>query len=674
MKISWNWLKKLVDLKDTTQSELAERLILAGFEIENIINQKHIQDIIIEISTTANRTDIISMASIAIEIASISHLNLKLYKQIPLYNSKIIYKKIKNLDNFNQYTTLYYSIITNISLNESPKWLKDHLIASDINTKNNIMDIINFINFKWGQSIKVFQIENSKNNYTKTNHQINDNKPISWNKIQESIIKLNSTDTSDYYTNPINLIIIGYINKNHKINNQHNKQNIKSKKHLSYAIIEILHLIEITYKQKNNKKVIYKHENTVKNENNIICRIEYIHKILGPIKQNKRITYLDKTTIINILQKLNFIVKDYSKTLKVIIPEERENDIQQEIDIVEEIGRIYGFNNFINHLPKINQIGHLSANQLVIKKIRQILRSISLHEVINYSLRPKHNLISNHIELINPLNKEQKALRTNLIEGLIESKFHNINQVNENFEVFEIGKIFINENKLFIKDNERLHLGCILGNNDFCRSKWHETPNELSWFQAKGNIEEFLERMHIKFTWSTNSKKTPLLKNIQQYIHPTRTIYIKYKNQTIGIFSQLNNRLTKKLGLYYKIYIFEIDISNLIKTKTTINHLTCLYKPYSNYPKITRDISIQINKYVTIQRIKKIMQAIKQEENEILESITIFDEYYETNQTKRIGLRTTYRSKDTTLTNKKIEKIENVFKDKLYTELLLSKS
>nr|YP_010728751.1 phenylalanyl-tRNA synthetase beta chain [Phymatolithon calcareum]WEA76902.1 phenylalanyl-tRNA synthetase beta chain [Phymatolithon calcareum] len=679
MKISWNWLTQLIDLKGINQSELVEHLTLAGFEIENIIHNKNIQDIILDINISANRLDIISLASIVVEITAILNIPSTMHTNINQYHKEIKYKALNYFDDLNKYTKLNLSITKNLSIKNSPKWIQNYLIASDINPTNSILDIINLINFKWGQSIEIFYINKDKNDKIKkltmkcqtersTQKQLYN---TNWKEIKTSARKLNSKNINDYQNTEISLLIIGSILQNISINNKQSKESKKSKQYLMSGYVEAINLIKQIYKTNIEDNTIYDYENTKIKAETIQCNINNINKILGPIKSKSQIKYLDKKTIINILEKLNFLVIDNINELKIKIPEERLLDIEKEIDIVEEIGRIYGFNYFNDHLPIPEKIGKISSEKLVTQKIRQILRSMGLHEVLNYSLESSfHN---NNLKLINPLNKDQKKLRTNLIAGLIESTVHNNKQANEAFEVFEIGKIFTNtcESK---KVNENLHLAGVLGNNCFCRSTWNQAANELSWFQAKGNIEELFERMHIKVSWSANSENNYLIDNLKQYIHPQRTSYIRKNNYNIGLFSQVNSKIAKKVGAFYKIYVFEININQLIAAVQQRKHLAYLYKPYSNYPKITRDISIKVNKYITTENIINIISKIQREDNDFVESINIFDEYYETKTIKRIGLRTTYRAKNKTLTNEEIERIEKIFKNKLNIEIMKSKS
>lgn len=667
MKISWNWLNQLVDLKNINIDELAKKLTLAGFEVENIINNPAIKDTIFEIDVTANRADINSIVSVAKEITAICNIESNIYKATEFKDLNIQYKQINYIDTLEPYIKVAYSYIENIQINTSysPTWLQNYLIGSDIKPTNNILDIIAFINLKWGQSTQLWILDKSIIN-SHTN--LLDFNQLIGNYHQNLNIKIDSHNIDNYTNKHTNIILIGYIKKKPEKYSIQPDLNESYKKYLNDALIDGLSLIKSIYKINTTEEIIYEYTLPAKLNKYINCKIDKINQILGSLKHSKN--SLSKLTIVKILQRLNFIVQENGNELQITIPEDRQSDIQEDIDIVEEIGRVYGFNYFISELPILPQQGNLSNTRSITKKIRYILRSIGLHEVLHFSFRP--DLINNKIQLVNPLNKDQQSLRLNLIENLIESNAYNINKANETFEVFEIGKVFVS-NKALNQNNEFLHLAGILGNNTFYRSKWHQNPNELSWFQAKGHLEEFLERIQIPFKWSAHSESNYLTQNIQAYIHPRRTCYIQYNQQTIGLLSQLNNRVASHFGISYPSYIFEISIDALIPLIKKPNELVYSYQQYSNYPKITRDISISINKYQKIQKIIDIINTIK-EENKIIESINIFDEYSNTENTKKIGLRITYRSQTETLTNKIIEKIEKIFQTKINQKILESKS
>jgi len=160
MNISWQWLSELIDLKDITPIYLAEKLTLASFEVESI-TQNIQNDTILDISTTANRSDTLSMVGMAKEIAAILK---KPYKKTDnRLQLNITYKHI--IDESTQCKHHIYSTIYNVNISSSPQWLQERLKQHDIRPVNNIIDILNFISLKWGQYLQVYDLNNiSQNN------------------------------------------------------------------------------------------------------------------------------------------------------------------------------------------------------------------------------------------------------------------------------------------------------------------------------------------------------------------------------------------------------------------------------------------------------------------------------------------------------------------------------
>lgn len=361
---------------------------------------------------------------------------------------------------------------------------------------------------------------------------------------------------------------------------------------------------------------------------------------------------------------LNFQVQKTPKNLIVITPEERLNDINHEIDIIEEIGRVYGFKNFKDHLPTFKKNQNNINTDISKKTIRRILRSFGLHEIVNYSLMQQSK--SKKIPLINPLNQELGTLRTNLLENIIKSKKYNLDQKNESFEVFEIGTIFKKKvlNSTIV---ESTHLCCLIGNHSFNRLNWNHKSSALTWYQAKGQIEEFLEKLQAQVKWSTKIDQNNFIKDhhLNPYIHANRYIYLNNKNTTMGILSQLNNRIAHELNIHKPLFFLELDILELLKTLKMKKHLDFTYSTYPQYPKIARDLSLKFDNKTSMILIEEEINKIKKENCLMIESVKVINEYYHCENIKTLCLRITYRSLKKTLTNQEAQILDNLFEEQL---------
>lgn len=643
MKISWNCLNQIIDLEYLSIIEVTHKLTLAGFEVENIRNDLTMSDTTFDINLTSNRQDVIGFIHIAIELSVLFNIPLKIYKNVNSFNSNVDLKECGY-------------IIENINIKKSNRNIIKYLDKFNFTITHTILDIIHFINLKWGQRIKIYELETSKK---KKEHQYS---------IE---IKIDNTNKEEVYTtnSKTNEITTENVNNERKTHSFLivNHSNYDSSNHYSsFAYQEIFNILNIQYQELIIPRLQINTRTHEQHINKIICDIDTIQNILGPTKQNYNIPLFDIQIIINILEKLNFRINKIKNQLKIEIPKERAHDIYNEIDIVEEIGRIYGFNNFIDKLPKFKKIDSTFPLSYFNQKLRRILRSMGLHEIVNYSLQGTQD--NTKCRIVNPINQSQSILRNNLIENIISSKLHNTHQDNEPFEVFELGTIFSKGtvNQLY---QESKHLCCLMGNNHFNQSTWHDKNSQLTWYQAKGHIEDLLERINAKVIWSTTQDNNNFVYSLSRYIHPTRHIYISHNQRTIGIFSQLNHRINNLIHSTHNAYFFEIDIIQLSKTIKDSKHLKYRYKAYSVYPKVTRDLSVKVHSKLYIQDVFDIIHNIKKDSGQIIESVKILNEYRHSENIKTICLRITFRSLYKTLTNEEVEILDNIFKKKFHSTI-----
>lgn len=632
MKISWKYLNQFIDLKNINILDITEKLTLAGFEAENIFYDRAILDTLFDVNITANRQDVTGFIHIAAELS------------VLLGQRLIIHEKDENIQ-----AEIPLYILKNIYFTKKYTQTSRYLHYFKIQATETILDEINFINLKWGQAIKVYDLQLLKKTSTIEYHSyhhiiVNNKDEVYYNNNKLYEFKIHN----GYHKTKIkNLVLI-----NHNFFNIYSKQAYK----------DIFKTLNITNEQVSTTNISRYKNLTNKGYHTIICKTNRIKQILGPINSHPIILPISTKSIIKTLERLNFHVNYTDHKLNIKIPAERIFSINNEINIIEEIGRIYGFNNFIDQLPYFHHIRSKTSLLQLNKRIRRILRSNGLHEVINYSFQRRKD--EKKYCIINPLNQELSILRNNLLENLIASKVHNIHQNNESFEVFEIGHIFIKDlSNTQYKESQ--HLSCLIGNESFNQSTWQNKNSALTWSQAKGQIEELLEKLNSQISWSTQKISNDFIDSLNDYIHPKRSIYINTCDQTIGILSQLNYRINSLIHSTNNFYFFEIDIIELAKTITTYNHLEYRYLPYANYPKITRDLSIKINRNILMEQILYFISVIYKNKKNTIESIKILNEYYNNNHNKTICFRIHYRSLNKTLTNEEIDTFNHNFKNRL---------
>nr|YP_009295235.1 phenylalanyl-tRNA synthetase beta chain [Dasya binghamiae]AOH77247.1 phenylalanyl-tRNA synthetase beta chain [Dasya binghamiae] len=668
MKFSWKMLNDIIHLEAITFKKFIYQLTLAGFEVEEIEENNEIIDKIINLSITANRKEVCCLVKLAQEINTILNTTLKpQIKPLKYINKYIVYPSNKLIKESKQINYIKINTIYNLKNNKSPIWLQHNLIACDIKPLFLIYDIQAYIKIKWGHSIHIIDLKKLKTQFIdlniieiQQNLQSEYSEKILYNKQELFNIKNSDIESSylEYNNQTENIILFHITYKNNPL--------INSQDTCHNAYEDFIKLISTLGQGIINKS--YENINiTSKSNKRIKIKKQEIQYTLGTLN-NEQFKYLSNKQILLILNKLQLQPK-YSKNTKIfttIVPKHRQHDLQRNIDIIEEIGRIYGFKYFLNKLPKYKNKGTISFKSLYIKKIRQILLNIGLNEVIHSSLIKNieyHN--KNSIEIYNPLTEENKILRFNLLYNLIETYKNNIKNQNFRNEIFEIGQIFyINHLQQY---TENTHLGILINNHNFYKKDWSNKPENLEWFHAKAIIEIFLNKLKIKQIKWINSNDYSInisLNNSNKYFQANKKAFIYNTNskEIIGIFGQLNNQhLNYTTKNKQNTYICEININKLIQNIYFSKHINYNINRYSIYPSITRDISIDIDIKTNIDKIKYL---ILKENIHLIESIQIINEYYnKLNNVKSICLRFIYRDKNKTLNNKDIENINQHLKE-----------
>ena len=301
----------------------------------------------------------------------------------------------------------------------------------------------------------------------------------------------------------------------------------------------------------------------------------------------------------------------------IVVPPLRTNDVVREIDIIEEIGRIYGFNNFFTRLPAIKQIGTEDVTYKLRKKITSCLNNIGLNELIQYSLINEKNYVKNEIKLINPLVKDYSNLRSSLLPNLITALEENVKKGNIILEGFEYGHVF----SASLLDSDQIieteMVAGILGGTQ-TKSNWSDSFNQLSWFEVKGKMETFFKKLNVITYWE--SSKSLREKNIF-HLYRTADIYL-FNGTKIGRFGQISPILANKLNITRNIYLFEFNF-DILKVQIQQNKLI-VYNEYSLYPKIIKDLSFIIDDTISFSDIKDLLYL---NGSHFLKQINLLDEY-----------------------------------------------
>ena len=685
MQISLKWINELVDIETISLEDLIEKLTLGGFEVEEIleIEIEKEKTIALEISTTANRSDSLSIQGIALEIAALLQKQLKTsnYTKTTFNWNHQIQKLTQNNLITKDCTEFRALTIENLTNFASPKWLKQKLIASGIVPENTLIDFQNYILLETGYPIEIYDLDriytdlnttdffltlthsngsekflaNKETNYVLDNSIL----ILKANKLPISIAGIIPHQNYNYSKNTKSLLVEESIFNAAKIRQQSRILGLRTTRSIRYEkslnttnllnkLSRFVDLLRIF-----NPNLICKlhTSNSQCKQKTKILQLYYtnVKEILGPIKDETD-QYILPSTVTKSLERLQFQVQ-YNKqktSWTVTVPEFRQNDIEQEIDLIEEIGRLYGFNNFLIRLPSLTKIGREDFAYQIRKKMTLSFLGSGLNELIQYSLVPETTYLMNDIHLINPLVKDYANLRSSLLPNLVKAVEENKKKSNLILEGFEYGHIFSKSQSKTIQEHE--FVAGIFGGLSI-KSEWSDSYQFLTWFEGKSKLDELFQKLNIVTHWQFY--KPVKEKNI---LHPYRTAELYLSNQSkLGIFSQIHPLLAKKLNLSTKIYLFELNFE-LIKEQVQKNKLIT-YQEYSSYPTIIKDLSFIISQDIPFQKLKKILEL---NGSQFLTEINLLDEYRGSSipsNHSSLCIQFVFQSNSQTLKNKKIEKI-----------------
>ena len=688
MQISLKWINELVNVKKITLDNLIEKLTLGGFEVEEILelNINKEKQLVLDISTTANRSDSLSIQGISLEIAALLNQQPKISTySLPTFDWK---HKIKNLSQSsiidNTCSTFISVIVENIDDITIPKWIQEKLTSSGITLLNNLLDFQNYILLETGYPFGFYDFTkiNSKFNGLDFNLSLSaanknqefvasngftyqlDNSTLllKANEVPISIAGIIESNDFSYSENTNSLMIEGSIFNAAKIRQQSRKLGLRTDRSARYEkSLKDTYLIEALYRlisllRISNPNLICKLHTITKIGNQIpkpiYLKYQTIQEILGPISQYNQntFTYITPEIVTNYLDRLNFqFLYDDSKLIwKVEIPSLRSDDLTREIDLIEEIGRLHGFNNFLTRLPKIKTIGLKDFSYQTRQKLTSCLLNLGLNELIHYSLVNQRTFLENEILLVNPLLTECSYLRSSLLPSLIKTVQENLKQGNFFMEGFEYGHIFSNDISASFQEKE--YVAGIFGGIK-TKLAWSDSEQGLTWFEAKGKIEQFLKQLNILTYWKKSSSL-----NFDSILHSYRTAELYLLNgKRLGIFGQINPILANSLIISSDIYLFEFDVE-LIQHQIQINKLS-VSKEYSLYPKIIKDLSFIIQQDIQFHDVQ---ETLYQNGTRFLSEINLLDEYKGNSipeQYISLCFQFVFQSPETTLQNKEIENI-----------------
>ncbi|MGF1460867.1 MAG: phenylalanine--tRNA ligase subunit beta [Leptolyngbyaceae cyanobacterium] len=642
-----------------------------------------LDDVVLDVTSTANRADALSLVGIAREVAAITGAELKLPIAPAIDVVETNAEVAITLTDEKACPIYIATVLEGVKIGPSPAWLQQRLQASGTRPINNIVDITNYVLLEWGQPLHAFdgdrlavaagakdyelgvRFGQADETLVTLDSQTRSLKPetlvITANDRPVALAGLMGGETTEVIDSTTTVTLEAAYFDSAIIRKSARSQGLRTEASARYErgvnpaelglagdraiyLMQTLAGAQVTARQVARTPI-----GEISPTRTMPLRLQRVRQVLGPVTNLSAGSPvpIPDAHIQRVLETLGCQIEaSQTDVWQITVPAFRYRDLEREIDLIEEVARIYGYNHFANTLPQAAAGGVLSPEAALSQKLRQVCRGAGLTELIHYSLTKP--MSAEQVVLANPLFTEYSALRTDLIDGLVEAFKFNLEQGNGPLNGFEIGRIFRLENAV---PQEAEVVGGILG-GDARQGKWVSSDRlqPLSWFEAKGILDAIFQRLGLDVDYRPDAQDNRL--------HPGRTASLWVRGRLhLGTFGQLHPQLRQAQDLPDEVYVFQLNWLALAVCLASERRKTVKFKPFSTFPASDRDIAFYAPVDLAVADLQK---AMAKAGGKLLTSVTLFDQYQGESVPagqRSLAFRLVYRALDRTLTDDDVEPI-----------------
>ena len=646
--------------------------IKIGVPLEKVLNLE--EDVILHVAPTANRGDQFSMIGVARELCSIFNKKLNFS---PLQNSENISTDKFKVEILNPETCKYYSIaiLKNLVTKPSPDWMQKRLIASGMRPINNIVDITNYVLLEYGQPLHAFDFDKLDGylcvRRAKEGEKITTLDGVERELTNDSVLIATKTEPACVAG------IYGGINTGIDENSKNIalesayftapciRKSSRSVGYRSEACARFEHGVDIEAVKPAMFRAISllikyadaKFEGLVETGSDkapvidITLRFDRIKKVLG--------SAIPADRCVEILDGLGFELLGKNEIAgKFRVPSFRANDVTREIDLIEEISRINGFDKIMPTLPENKAAAEVAPKLKTLRSLHELMLGEGFSEMITSSLIGEPLLKqfdfdydrSQVVEMCNAQSEDYKMLRQSVIPSLLQVVKYNFDNGQKDFWLYEIGKVYFKNSPNDEKNSgveETRHLcGVLSGNVNM--SKWHNTGAD-DFYTVKGVMESILNE--LKLTNRVRFEASDV-----SYLHPNisaKIVLLGKTPTTVGYFGKLHPYLKQKQKMTQDIYLFDLNLELLLdNTNLTVTR----FKKLPQFPEVQRDLAFVVPENVNSDEIARAIK--KGADNSLFNGADIFDVYQGENidsGSKSLAYRIKFQDAKATLTDEIVE-------------------
>jgi len=666
-----------VDKRQLTEEQLAGIEVLpADAEVGNVnvLEYLSLDDSILEVSLTPNRNDCLAMWSMAKEVGAILNREVKL----PDYQVEIDESSTAlRIDTETEKCSVFIGkIINNVTIKESPKWIKDALQGAGVKSINNVVDISNLVMLETGQPLHYYDlakipakqisaVQGCSEPYTALDgieyKIIPDDIMISTNGHIIGIAGIMGGDDSKIDENTTGIIIEAAIFDAVSVRGTARRLNLPTEA-ATHFIKGVEPLAGVKAVQRSVQLLVeYANASGIEetivagkindNEVKITVTLAKINRVLG--------TNFTLEEVVEPLVRLDLNPETTDGEITVTVPSYRP-DLKIAEDIIEEIIRIRGFDNISSSLPVMETtVGSLPKNGRTRRSIKSALTGNGLSEIITYSLVSKKHIdestlpINGVVEIANPISDERRYYRTSLIPSMLETASFNHARSQTSWGMFEIGSVYDGNRQGYE------HLAIAISDN-INHSSWQKINTTGDFYLLKGLIIDLLAKLGFSESRITIKQNSTDIKNF----HPKHSAEIYLGLKLIGVFGEVHPavRIAKDID---KCVIAELNLDELYSAKPA----KVKYVPVCKFPAVTHDIAILVD---SSTQAHDIISIVRKQGGKLLVEAEVFDVYQGkgiADGKKSIAVSLVYQSNERTLSENDITPIQNKILEYLEKEL-----
>lgn len=628
----------------------------------------YLDDQVMEFDLTPNRADALSMIGTAYEVAAL--YNTKMTKpettsnELELSANDELTVTIENEDKVPYYSA---RVVHDVTIEPSPIWMQARLIKAGIRPINNVVDISNYVLLEYGQPLHMFdqdaigsqQIVVRQANEGEKMTTLDDTERelltsdivITNGQTPIALAGVMGGDFSEVKEQTSNIVIEGAIFDPVSIRHTSRRLNLRSESSSRFekgiatefvdeAVDRACYLLQ-TYA---NGKVLKDRVSSGE-----------LGAFITPIditadKINRTIGFdLSQNDIVTIFNQLGFDTEINDDVITVLVPSRRK-DITIKEDLIEEVARIYGYDDIPSTLPVFDKVtsGQLTDRQYKTRMVKEVLEGAGLDQAITYSLVSKEDATAfsmqqrQTIDLLMPMSEAHASLRQSLLPHLIEAASYNVARKNKDVKLFEIGNVFFANGEGELPDQVEYLSGILTG--DYVVNQWQGKKETVDFYLAKGVVDRVSEKLNLEFSY----RRADI-----DGIHPGRTAEILLENKVVGFIGELHPTLAADNDLK-RTYVFELNFDALMAV--SVGYIN--YQPIPRFPGMSRDIALEVDQNIPAADL---LSTIHAHGGNILKDTLVFDVYqgeHLEKGKKSIAIRLNYLDTEETLTDERVSKVQ----------------